>query len=185
MFQCSMFIVSFTGQRDTVLESCGIADVIATSFAGRNRKCAEVFARRLLEVHHGEGGNHNGGSTAPLTPEAVKDLWQEIEAAILGGQKMQGVLTSDELVDCLRVKGLDRAPQEFLHEKPSSESYAYYIRNNVHRNKLMGKVAGAGGSSLEDITGGCEKTHELRFGLFARIYAISHGGESPMTLFDW
>ena len=119
-----------------------------------------------------------------MNPTEVKDLWCEIEAALLDGQKMQGVLTSGELMDCLRVNGLDKAPQEFTHEKPSSESYGYYIRNNVHRNKLMGRVdpATAKGAGIE---GGSEKSHELRFGLFSRIHAISHCGESPMTLFDW
>ena len=34
---------------DTVLQSCGIADCVASSYGGRNRKCAAKFATWLLK----------------------------------------------------------------------------------------------------------------------------------------
>ena len=41
--------VFFSGvQHKTFLESCGIADVIAECFGGRNRRCAEICANRQL-----------------------------------------------------------------------------------------------------------------------------------------
>lgn len=46
------------------MESCGLADLVTTCFGGRNRKCAEAFARK-------EG------------------TWDEIEASKLNGQKLQ------------------------------------------------------------------------------------------------
>jgi len=49
----------------TFWESCGLADLIATCFSGRNRKCAEHFVRT--------GKN-----------------WDEIELELLNGQKLQG-----------------------------------------------------------------------------------------------
>jgi glycerol-3-phosphate dehydrogenase (NAD+) len=58
----------------TFLESCGVADLITTCFGGRNRKCAEAFVR-------GKG---------------VRS-WEEFEKELLGGQKLQGTLTAQEI----------------------------------------------------------------------------------------
>merc|ERR1712151_1328224 len=58
----------------TFLESCGVADLITTCFGGRNRKCAEAFIKA-------EG----------------KKSWDEIERELLGGQKLQGTLTAQEI----------------------------------------------------------------------------------------
>jgi len=69
---------------DTFLESCGVADLITTCFGGRNRKCAEAFAK------HGKS----------------KSL-DEIEAELLGGQKLQGTLTAKEVNHVLKMKGLE------------------------------------------------------------------------------
>jgi glycerol-3-phosphate dehydrogenase (NAD+) len=58
----------------TFLESCGVADLITTCFGGRNRKCAEAFVRA-----RGAKG------------------WDTIEKELLGGQKLQGTLTAQEI----------------------------------------------------------------------------------------
>eukprot|EP00441_Pelagodinium_beii_P038976 CAMPEP_0197647344 /NCGR_PEP_ID=MMETSP1338-20131121/24989_1 /TAXON_ID=43686 ORGANISM="Pelagodinium beii, Strain RCC1491" /NCGR_SAMPLE_ID=MMETSP1338 /ASSEMBLY_ACC=CAM_ASM_000754 /LENGTH=366 /DNA_ID=CAMNT_0043221117 /DNA_START=56 /DNA_END=1156 /DNA_ORIENTATION=+ len=58
----------------TFLESCGVADLITTCFGGRNRKCAEAFVRAK-----GAKG------------------WEAIEKELLGGQKLQGTLTAQEI----------------------------------------------------------------------------------------
>merc|ERR1712217_207357 len=58
----------------TFLESCGVADLITTCFGGRNRKCAEAFVRA----------------------RGQKD-WEDIEKELLGGQKLQGTLTAQEI----------------------------------------------------------------------------------------
>ena len=72
----------FTGvQGDTFLESCGLADLVTTCFGGRNRKCAEAFAK-------GEGD------------------WEELEKSMLNGQKLQGTITSKDVMVVLRSKGL-------------------------------------------------------------------------------
>jgi glycerol-3-phosphate dehydrogenase (NAD+) len=65
----------FPGVKDsTFLESCGVADLITTCFGGRNRKCAEAFVR-------GKGAKS----------------WDQIEKELLGGQKLQGTLTAQEI----------------------------------------------------------------------------------------
>ncbi|GFP94096.1 glycerol-3-phosphate dehydrogenase [NAD(+)] [Phtheirospermum japonicum] len=63
----------------TFFESCGVADLITTCLGGRNRKCAEAFAR-------------NGG----------KRSFDELEAEMLQGQKLQGVSTAKEVYEVLR-----------------------------------------------------------------------------------
>jgi len=73
----------FSGIKDdTFMESCGLADLVTTCFGGRNRKCAEAFAK-------GEG------------------TWDEIEARMLNGQKLQGTITSKDVSTVLKAKGLE------------------------------------------------------------------------------
>jgi len=72
----------FAGIKDeTFMESCGLADLVTTCFGGRNRKCAEAFAR-------GEG------------------TWDEIEADKLNGQKLQGTITAKDVMVVLKAKGM-------------------------------------------------------------------------------
>ncbi|KAJ4809953.1 Glycerol-3-phosphate dehydrogenase [NAD(+)] [Rhynchospora pubera] len=66
----------------TFFESCGVADLIATCFGGRNRKVAEAFAR-------------NRG----------KRSFNDLEEGVLQGQKLQGVLTAQELFEVLIDRG--------------------------------------------------------------------------------
>ena len=71
-------------QDDTFLESCGVADLITTCYGGRNRKCAEAFAAA-----------------------GKKKSLDDIEAELLGGQKLQGTLTAKEVNHILKMKGLE------------------------------------------------------------------------------
>ncbi|OIT20544.1 PREDICTED: glycerol-3-phosphate dehydrogenase [NAD(+)] [Nicotiana attenuata] len=68
---------------NTFFESCGVADLITTCLGGRNRKCADAFAR-------------NGG----------KRSFDELEAEMLQGQKLQGVSTAKEVYEVLSHRGL-------------------------------------------------------------------------------
>ena len=81
---CKMFYPSGGIQDQTFLESCGVADLITTCFGGRNRKCAEIFAK-------------NKASGTP------KD-WDTIEAEELNGQKLQGTGTAKDVMTCLKAK---------------------------------------------------------------------------------
>ena len=71
-------------QDETFLESCGVADLITTCFGGRNRLCADAYAKA-------------GGA---------KTL-EEIETELLAGQKLQGTLTAKEVNHVLKMKGLE------------------------------------------------------------------------------
>jgi len=68
-------------KQETFFESCGLADVITTCYAGRNRKCAEAKV---------------------LTGQR----FDEIEKELLNGQKLQGTLTSKEVHEYLADKNL-------------------------------------------------------------------------------
>ncbi|PON64365.1 Glycerol-3-phosphate dehydrogenase, NAD-dependent [Parasponia andersonii] len=79
----------FSSVKDTTFfESCGVADLITTCLGGRNRKVAEAFAK-------------NGG----------KRSFDELEAEMLQGQKLQGVSTAKEVYEVLSHRGwLDLFP---------------------------------------------------------------------------
>ena len=89
---CHMF---FKGVKDdTFMQSCGMADLITTCYGGRNRKCAEAFARKCV----------NGNIM--LDESTCEQLWTEIEADLLNGQKLQGTLTIREVYGLLESRGL-------------------------------------------------------------------------------
>ncbi|GLC40357.1 hypothetical protein PLESTM_001053600 [Pleodorina starrii] len=69
---------------DTFLECCGVGDLVATCYGGRNRLVAEAWTRAQL------AGN----------PRSFEDL----EAELLKGQKLQGVLTSNEVQEILKTR---------------------------------------------------------------------------------
>ncbi|XP_074367802.1 glycerol-3-phosphate dehydrogenase [NAD(+)]-like [Apium graveolens] len=77
---CKMLFASVNDA--TFFESCGVADLITTCLGGRNRMCAEAFAK-------------NGG----------KRSFDELEAELLNGQKLQGVLTAKEVYTVLSQRG--------------------------------------------------------------------------------
>ncbi|KAK8958147.1 Glycerol-3-phosphate dehydrogenase [NAD(+)] [Platanthera guangdongensis] len=73
----------FSSVKDnTFFESCGVADVITTCLGGRNRRVAEAFAK--------SSGNKS---------------FDELEAELLQGQKLQGVSTAKEVYDVLSHRG--------------------------------------------------------------------------------
>mmetsp|Transcript_20685 Transcript_20685/g.53449 ORF Transcript_20685/g.53449 Transcript_20685/m.53449 type:complete len:355 (-) Transcript_20685:314-1378(-) len=72
----------------TFFESCGVADLITTCFGGRNRKCAEEFAK------------HKGAKS-----------WDTIEQEMLNGQKLQGTITASDVMTCITAaKCVDKFP---------------------------------------------------------------------------
>ena len=86
---CKIF---FGGVKDeTFMQSCGVADLITTCYGGRNRKCAESFARERADV----------GDRA-LNVNDCEWIWEKIENEILSGQKLQGTLTCREVYTLLK-----------------------------------------------------------------------------------
>ena len=88
----------FAGVRNrTMVESCGVADLITTSYGGRNRLCAEAFAKERLEA----GDTQN-------TSDECDERWQRIEQDLLNGQKLQGTLTAKEVFVSLQSRNLEK-----------------------------------------------------------------------------
>jgi len=100
----------------TLFESCGIADLIATCFGGRNRKCAEEFARRRLDREK----NAKNGEMSKSEGVDLQSIWKDIEENLLEGQKLQGILTLDEIYKCLE-KDSDESGNSILRRFPLLE----------------------------------------------------------------
>jgi len=75
-------------REQTFLESCGVADLVATCYGGRNRMVAMEYAKRWLAGQ----------------PESFDAL----EASLLNGQKLQGVMTSEEVQEILATRGWEK-----------------------------------------------------------------------------
>jgi len=82
---CEVFYGSRGIKSETFLESCGVADLVTTCFGGRNRKCAEIFAKNVVA--------------------GTKKEWDVIEAEELNGQKLQGTGTAKDVMTCLKSEG--------------------------------------------------------------------------------
>lgn len=112
---CHLF---FDGVKDdTFTQSCGIADLITTCYGGRNRRCAEEFA---IQRANGAGATDDDDNEEKKEEEFTLDQgitdinleaecekkWQQIEADLLNGQKLQGTLTAKEVHVVLESRGL-------------------------------------------------------------------------------
>ncbi|KAG7369356.1 phosphoserine phosphatase [Nitzschia inconspicua] len=75
-----------TVRDETFWESCGVADLIATCYGGRNHLVSQEYAKR-----------------------AGKDSFEQLEKELLNGQKLQGVLTSSEVQAVLQTKGWQKS----------------------------------------------------------------------------
>lgn len=96
---CHMF---FEGVRDsTFTESCGMADLITTCYGGRNRKCAEEFARERQQADV-----DMCDQSGEIIHEEMKceKMWEKIEGDLLNGQKLQGTLTVKEAYALLQAR---------------------------------------------------------------------------------
>mmetsp|Transcript_18107 Transcript_18107/g.17477 ORF Transcript_18107/g.17477 Transcript_18107/m.17477 type:complete len:378 (-) Transcript_18107:531-1664(-) len=80
-------------QEDTLLQSCGMADLITTCYGGRNRKCAEAFANHVMKYKQ-------------ISDQECLDTWGRLEKEMLNGQKLQGTLTCKDAVMVLESQGM-------------------------------------------------------------------------------
>jgi glycerol-3-phosphate dehydrogenase (NAD+) len=78
---CKLFYATY--ESNTLLESCGIADLVATCHGGRNRRVSEEFAKRIQKSSHAE--------EKEIPENNLKAIWTQVEKDVLNGQKMQGL----------------------------------------------------------------------------------------------
>ncbi len=88
-------------QYTTMMESCGVADLITTCYSGRNRRCAETFAKERMQMKHSP-------RSTPSKFDTCQEHWEDLERRLLNGQKIQGVSTVYELYHILQAH--DRTP---------------------------------------------------------------------------
>ena len=92
----------------TFYESCGIADLITTCFGGRNRKVGNIVAfvgpaTHVLAMPVISPSTRRLALPPPHSMQVAEAFvrtrkgWAELEAELLGGQKLQGTLTAAEL----------------------------------------------------------------------------------------
>eukprot|EP01039_Chlorochromonas_danica_P006869 gene6867-7592_t len=120
---CQLFDRTGLYQVETLLKSCGVADLIATGYGGRNRLCSAEFTKRCLAYIEDKtaiagSGQCEFASVCPnrgshKSPGTVCALWQEIEAQLLQGQKLQGVSTCEEVIKYLEKDHLKKYPRDF------------------------------------------------------------------------
>lgn len=105
------------GHRGTFLESCGIADIITTSYGGRNRKVAAAFAKQ--------------------PDKSIEDLQTEM----LNGQQLQGPGTAEEVNAFLKEKNAEddfplfTAVHRICKQELKPEELVAQLRNHpIHKS---------------------------------------------------
>lgn len=102
---CKIFFDNI--QDSTFLESCGLADLITTCYGGRNRLCAEAFAKlRIADSFSNSAGDTTAHLIPNIAPEECTKRWNEIEDDLLNGQKLQGTLTSKDVYLALQATNM-------------------------------------------------------------------------------
>lgn len=105
---CKIFFDNI--EDSTFLESCGLADLITTCYGGRNRLCAEAFAKLRIEDNGSNVGDFANPATATTTtmiaPEKCMKRWNKIEDDLLNGQKLQGTLTCKDVYLALQATNM-------------------------------------------------------------------------------
>ena len=110
------------------------------------------------------GAADNGGSggvSGSVVSSAI--LWDQLEREILGGQKLQGLGTCDEVVALLASRS---------GESPGPA------------DKASGIGSGSGNGSMSSISSG-ENDWRNDYPLLRRIHEIARLGADPRSLFQW
>lgn len=146
---CTLKLTHFVyAQLDTMLLSCGVADLVATCTSGRNYKCGLAFAPLLRAAHEARviqmsnmgsiGGLSIGGMAVQPRPqphaqwkEQIRSIWSAVDDMVCAGQKPQGVGTCAEVIDCLQ--------QHFKHD-PQQLFAQYPLFSRIHEVVVDGDL---------------------------------------------
>jgi glycerol-3-phosphate dehydrogenase (NAD+) len=193
---CKLFVGEESFNHESLLESCALADVIATSYGGRNRKCSHEFAKRILaEEAKSEQVFVSPGNKQPVLIYDHTPHYIPIPDAYKQDSKFSSNIVSPEQVgEQLQRAAMHTAARTTSVEGPAREAYLRNMWNELERDVLAGqKLQGLGTldevmiclnklNLIEESNGG---DYPQKFGFFKRMHAIARLGESPRTLFDW
>ena len=127
-------------------------------------------------------------------PDAAGELWTEIEADLLHGQKLQGVDTCFEVVECLKSTPAEifepYLKQLQIQQNGSSDSISNGVDNASTANATTtdGKSFGSKLLSLirvEKSVASPMSPQEQLFPLIHRVHGIACMGADINTLLDW
>lgn len=181
--------------------SCGVADLIATSFGGRNRKCAEAFARRRQSFV--ELPEADKQQLFAISPSASIDAHGERDREDLTGisvEKKPGLATkpSPTLISQLALSASSDSADFFNNERQAElrpDQSTRRIRNTddiwreIEYDLLNGQKL-QGVSTCEEVMhflklSGYLETYPAHFPLFKAIYKIVSEGDALDNLFHW
>ena len=206
---CKLFVGEESFEHESLLESCSLADVIATAYGGRNRKCSQEFAKRILaEEAKSEQVFVGPGNKQPVliydhTPHYVpipndyNQGNQDTEEAHVSSHDCKfssNIVSPEQAIGEQQRAAMHTAARTTSVDGPVREAYLRNMWNEIEQELLSGqKLQGLGTldevmiclnklNLIEESNGG---EHPQKFGFFKRIHAIARLGESPRTLFDW
>jgi glycerol-3-phosphate dehydrogenase len=164
--------------------SCGVADLIATSFGGRNRKCAEEFARRRQS---NELSEEDRNQLLSISPSASIDEIGDIVTAATA-KKPVNTRPSPTLISQLALSmSSDSAETHRMTDKKLTNSDD--IWRDIEQDLLNGQKL-QGVSTCEEVMrflklSGYLETYPAHFPLFKAIYKIVSEGDAIENLFHW
>jgi len=166
-------------QSDTFTQSCGVADLITTCYSGRNRKCAEAFAREYLSLSSSSlvvEGKENKDNNMNLQMKGISSLSLSQSSASLSSVKPSQQSNGSSSSSATK---LQKNKSEYNIEIECEKLWSRIEYNLLNGQKLQGTIT-------------CKEVYSLlhsrnvlhKFPLMKIIYEIAFLGKSIHKIVD-